>query len=165
VIILGIDIGLTGALAIVDEHRVVFVDDIPIFVIKHGKTTKKELDLGGLRGVMAAHSYDHVFIEEVGTRPGEGRVSAHTFGKTAGRIEGLVVGLGRPYSMVRPQVWQRTVRCGPSPDEARKRAGQLYPDAVPHLVRKKDDGRADAILIARTGLLLLGQNGNLVAAA
>ena len=47
-----------------------------------------------------------------------------------------------------PQRWQRLADCGPIPDEARRRAEQLYPDSAKHLTRKRDAGRADAILIA-----------------
>jgi crossover junction endodeoxyribonuclease RuvC len=149
--ICGIDVGLTGAWAIVDGHRVVFVDHYLLHLIKRGGTTKSYLDLGGIHELLRQHPVDHTYIEEVGTRPGEGRVSAHRFGKAAGQIEGLVVGLGRPYSLVTPQRWQRVAGCGPSPDAARQRAGQLYPDAVQFLTRKKDAGRADAILIAHYG--------------
>ena len=42
----GIDPGLTGALAIIDEYRVVFVDDLPVHQIHAGKRTRAELDLG-----------------------------------------------------------------------------------------------------------------------
>jgi hypothetical protein len=46
---------------------------------------------------------------------------------------------------------------GPTPDAGRRRAGELYPDAAEHLTRKRDAGRADAILIARAGLMMLRQ--------
>jgi crossover junction endodeoxyribonuclease RuvC len=149
------DPGLDGAMAGVSERGFLFVVDYPLFVIKRGKATKRLLDIGGLSELMIAHVADHTFIEEVGTRPGEGRVSAFNFGRTFGGIEGLAMGLGRPHSLITPQRWQRLAGCGPSPDEARRRAGQLYPDAIPFLTRKRDAGRADAILIAYAGLRLL----------
>jgi crossover junction endodeoxyribonuclease RuvC len=86
------------------------------------------------------------------------------FGFCAGAIIGLVVGLRLPYSLVTPQRWQKLAGCGPNPDEARRRAGQLYPDAIQYLTRKRDAGRADAILIARSGLRLLGQSSEQEAA-
>jgi hypothetical protein len=36
----GIDPGLTGALAIIDEFRVMFVNDLPVHQIHAGKTTR-----------------------------------------------------------------------------------------------------------------------------
>ena len=151
----GIDPGLTGALAIIDEDRVVFVDDLPVHQIHARKWTRAELDLGGMRELLTSHTYDHVFIEQVAARPGQGVTSMFRFGLTAGQIVGLVAGLRVPYSLVLPQRWQRMAGCGPAPDEARRRAGQLYPDAVQYLTRKRDAGRADAILIARSGLMTL----------
>jgi crossover junction endodeoxyribonuclease RuvC len=151
----GIDPGLTGALAIIDEYRVVFVDDLPVHQIRAGKRARAELDLGGMREVLASLTYVHVFIEQVAARPGQGVTSMFRFGFTAGQIIGIVAGLRVPYSLVPPQRWQRLTGCGPAPDEARRRAGQLYPDAVQYLTRKRDAGRADAILIARSGLMTL----------
>ena len=151
----GIDPGLTGALAIIDEYRVVFVDDLPVHQIHAGTRTRAELDLGGMRELLTSLTYDHVFIEQVAARPGQGVTSMFRFGLTAGQIVGLVAGLRVPYSLVLPQRWQRMTGCGPAPDEARRRAGQLYPDAVQYLTRKRDAGRAEAILIARSGLMTL----------
>jgi crossover junction endodeoxyribonuclease RuvC len=142
-------------MAIVDEHRVVRVVDLPIYQIRSGKKLRSELDLGGLREQLTSEAIDHVFIEQVSTRPGEGRVSAFRFGQTAGMIIAAVAVLRLPYSLITPQKWQRIAGCGPSPDEARRRCGQLYPDAAQYLTRKRDAGRADAILIARAGLRLL----------
>jgi crossover junction endodeoxyribonuclease RuvC len=151
----GIDPGLTGALAIIDEYRMVFVDDLPVHQIHAGNRTRAELDLGGMRELLTSLTYDHVFIEQVAARPGQGVTSMFRFGLTAGQIIGLVAGLRRPYSLLLPQRWQKLAGCGPAPDEARRRAGQLYPDAVQYLTRKRDAGRADAILIARSGLMTL----------
>jgi crossover junction endodeoxyribonuclease RuvC len=150
---LGIDPGLEGALAIVNEHRV--IDDLPVHRVRSGKRLRAELDLGGLRELLIAHKYDHVFIEQVAARPGQGVTSMFRFGLVTGQIIGLVAGLRVPYSLILPRRWQRMADCGPAPDEARRRAGQLYPDAVPYLTRKRDAGRADAILIARSGLMTL----------
>jgi crossover junction endodeoxyribonuclease RuvC len=95
---------------------------------------------------------DHVVIELVAARPGQGVTSMFNFGFGAGAITGLVAGLRLPYSTVTPQIWQKNAGCGPSPDAARQTAGRLYPAAALSLARKKDSGRADAILIARFGL-------------
>ena len=80
------------------------------------------------------------------------------FGHCAGAIYGLIIGLQLPCSFVLPQQWQRSVGCGPSPDAARQRAAQLYPLAALQLTRKRDAGRADAILIAHAGLRLLSHS-------
>jgi hypothetical protein len=73
------------------------------------------------------------------------------FGYSAGAIYGLIVGL-LPCSYLLPKKWQRAAGVGPLPDAARQRAAQLYRLAAPHLTRKLDAGRVDAIMIAYAGL-------------
>jgi crossover junction endodeoxyribonuclease RuvC len=155
--ICGIDPGLFGGLAVIDEGGFVVVDDMPIHEIRSGKKTKRALDLAALRGMLVRRPIDHVVIEQVAARPGQGVTSMFNFGFVAGAITGIVAALQLPYSAVTPQVWQRTAACGPSPDAARRRAGELYPSAAQYLAGKKDAGRADAVLIAHWGLRTLGQ--------
>jgi crossover junction endodeoxyribonuclease RuvC len=161
--ILAFDPGLSGALAIVDEHRVVFVDDLPVHQIRAGKKIRAELDIGGLREMLVAQAIDHVFIEKVSARPGQGLTSMFRFGLATGQLIGLMAGLRLPYTTITPQRWQRLAGCGPAPDEARRRAGQLYPEAVPQLTRRRDSGRADAILLAHVGSKLLNQTQQVAA--
>jgi hypothetical protein len=65
--------------------------------------------------------------------------------------------MGFPMTLVSPKTWQRHHGIGPAPDEARRRAGQLYPDAAAALSRRRDGNRADALLIAAYGLHQLSQ--------
>jgi crossover junction endodeoxyribonuclease RuvC len=151
----GIDPGLSGGIAIISEQGgVLLVADVPIHQTRAGKKTRAELDLGGLRALLTAQPIGQVWIEQVHAMPKQGTVSMFRFGFCAGAIIGLVAGLQLPYSLILPQRWQRIAGCGPSPEAARQRAGQLFPAAVQHLSRKRDGGRADALLIAHVGLRL-----------
>jgi crossover junction endodeoxyribonuclease RuvC len=151
------DPALSGAMAVINEQGIVYIDDLPIYMLASGKKVKTELDLATLRRMVVDGQIDHVIIEKVAARPGQGVVSMFGFGYTSGSIYGLICGLQIPCSFVRPQDWQRTTGCGPSPDAARKRVSELYPTASGFLMRKRDSGRADAILIARHGLISLHQ--------
>jgi crossover junction endodeoxyribonuclease RuvC len=155
--LLGIDPGLSGALAILCGDEVLLVEDMPVHSIVTGRKTRVELDVPSLRQLLTAQPIDHVVIEKVASRPGQGVSSMFKFGHCAGAVYGLVVGLQLPCSFVLPQLWQRAAGCGPSPDAARQRAAQLYPAIAPQLARKRNAGRADAILIARHGLQLLAR--------
>jgi len=151
----GIDVGLGGAVALLNGRGVVMIEDMPVFTVTSGKRRRQELDLGGLRRLLTSHPIDHLAVELVASRPQQGVSSVFKFGTCYGAVLGMVSGLEIPYTLIPPQRWQRIVGCGPSPDEARRRVGQLYPDAVQYLTRKRDAGRADAILIARSGLMTL----------
>ena len=107
---------------------------------------------------MVSNPIDHIILEKVAARPNQGVSSMFRFGYCAGSIYGLIVGLQLPVSYLLPIQWQRAVGVGASPDAARQRAAQLYPLAAPQLTRKRDAGRADAILIAHAGLRLLSHS-------
>jgi crossover junction endodeoxyribonuclease RuvC len=73
-----------------------------------------------------------------------------SFGVSYGVVQGVLASLFIPYILVRPAEWKkRAGLIGAEKDKARTIAQQLYPQA--ELARKRDVGRADAILIARHG--------------
>lgn len=153
--IAAIDPGLAGGLDVLDGDDVILLTDLPVHRVgKAGtKVLRPELDLHGLHGLLAEHGpYTHAFVEKVGPMPKQGVTSMFRFGVSFGGIQGIVVALGIPLTLVRPQTWQGFHRCGPSPDAARQRAVQLYPAVAPLLARKKDANRADALLIAAWGM-------------
>jgi crossover junction endodeoxyribonuclease RuvC len=153
--ILGVDPGQGGAVALLDERDILLVEDMPVHQIRTGKKVKLELDLPTLRSILSKVVIDHVVMEKVASRPGQGVASMFKFGYGSGSVYGLIVGLQLPCSFILPQAWQKACGCGPSSDAARQRAAQLYPSIADRLSRKRDGGRADAILIARAGLRLL----------
>lgn len=89
-------------------------------------------------------------LEKVGAMPGQGVVSMFTFGQNVGTWHGILAALGIPYVCPRPQDWQRGLvdrKAGKDTKAASlATARRLFPDA--DLGRKKDHGRADALLMA-----------------
>jgi len=154
--IAGIDPGLSGGIAIIGEQgTVLLVDDLPVHQVIRGKAKKAELDVASLRALLLSHPLNHIVIERVSARPRQGVASMFRFGYVSGAIYGLVIGLQLPVSFILPVQWQKVARCGPSPDEGRRRGAELYPAAAEKLSRKKDSGRADALLIAHVGAQML----------
>ena len=90
-------------------------------------------------------------LEQVGAMPGQGVSSMFAFGRAVGVVEGALGALAVPYSRVPPQEWQRGMRVRGGKDGARERAMALFPARADEFARKKDDGRADASLIAAYG--------------
>jgi crossover junction endodeoxyribonuclease RuvC len=62
---------------------------------------------------------------------------------------GLLAALQIAYTTVRPAIWKRALGLGKDKEAARLRAMQLFPAA--DLRRKKDHGRAEALLLAWWG--------------
>jgi crossover junction endodeoxyribonuclease RuvC len=150
-IVLGIDPGANGALAFVQNGHLIEVVDMPTMVVRRGSRDVREVSAPSLGVIMRAHDADAAYIEQVGAMPGQGVSSMFAFGRAVGVLEGVLAACGIPVTKVPPQTWQRAMRVRGGKDGARERAGQLYPRMAQLFERKKDDGRADAALIATYG--------------
>ena len=144
--ILGIDPGATGAVAIMsDLGYLIDVHDLP-HMEGYG------LSEAVLREMLAdVHNVKHAFIERVSAMPKQGVVSTFKLGVNYGAIRGVCAGLHIPFSLVTPGKWKRDLGLKAEKDQARARAAQLWPGAAKQFARKKDDGRAEAALIAFWG--------------
>ena len=56
-----------------------------------------------------------------------------------------------PYTLVTPVSWKRSLNLPSDKDAARRLAQQWYPKVADQLKRKKDEHRAEALLIAHYG--------------
>ena len=137
---LGIDPGASGAVALL-SGEVVLVEDWPGDPVAAA-------DL--LRSWLVEHDVKLCALERVASRPGQGVSSVFAFGANFGIWQGLLAALSIPYTLPTPQAWQKGVIVpsdGPDPKaRALAVARRLFPAA--DLSRKKDHGRADALLLA-----------------
>lgn len=162
-IYIGIDPGLDGALAYINLNDAaaprVAVVDTPTVTVKVTKGNKREYDLAAMSKTLAVLAVEGnldgacAVIEKVHAMPGQGVTSMFSMGYGCGLWEGLLAGLGLPYERVAPQRWQKLMLAdeGKGKDAARLQAQRLYPHEAHLFARKKDDGRADALLIAEYG--------------
>ncbi len=152
---IGIDPGLTGSVAILDETGgVVGLYDTPTLAVKTNRGTRHEYDLPGMAQLLRRYAGQsaHVILEESQAMPGQGVVSMFNIGVGFGAWLGLLGALEIPYTRIRPARWKHALGLrGKDKEAARLRAQQLFPGA--DLQRKKDHGRAEALLLARWGLL------------
>jgi len=158
-LVLGIDPGLGGALALLtSEGMLVDVDDMP--VLSDGAAGRRAINVPLLTARVRAWGADMAFVELVGPRPGEGAVGAFGFGRSRGIIEGTLGALAVPVEMVAPAWWKRRVGIPPgkigTKDAARSEAIRRWPARADLFARVKDDGRAEACLIAVAGLMRQG---------
>lgn len=150
--IVGIDPGLDGAVALIDTDLVkLVVEDTPTFEVKSGKSTKRRVDAGGLASAIQILAPDRAYVEKVGAMPGQGVSSMFSFGYSAGLIEGILATLRIPYEYMTPQAWQQLARVAGGKDGSRQKASRLFPCDANLFVRKKDNGRSDAVCIAYAG--------------
>jgi crossover junction endodeoxyribonuclease RuvC len=150
--ICGIDPGLGSALAILDQDgALVALHDTPTLTLSTNRGTRQEYDLPGIVGLLQPYAgpQTHVMLEEAQAMPGQGVRSMFTTGLGFGVWLGILGTLGLAYTRVRPLVWKRSLGLSRDKEQARLRAQQLFPSA--DLRRKKDHGRAEALLLAWYG--------------
>ena len=110
--ILAVDIGLTGAVAILDaEKRLLDVVDMPI--LADGPASRRTINAPLLAEIVAKSHASKAFVEGVGPRPGEGAVGAFAFGRSRGVVEGVLGALGVSVTFIAPASWKRTVGIPP----------------------------------------------------
>ena len=90
-------------------------------------------------------------IEAVHSMPKQGVASSFSFGRGLGIWEGILSAYSIPYVKVSPQRWKKEMLADmprDNKDSSRIAATRLFPNASDMLARKKDDGRAEALLMA-----------------
>lgn len=148
--IIGIDPGVSGAVVGLDSVGG-YVDHLLMPVMKVG--SRNRVNGAALAAFLNEYNITHAYLEQVGAMPGQGVTSMFTFGHAAGVAEGILQGLGIPYTLVTPQAWKQTAGLiGKDKDAARTRAIQLYPDLRVLDLKGKGQAVADAILIAMHGV-------------
>ena len=126
----GIDPGKTGAVAVLHgPEDIIFFD------------TGDSLSL----------DYVEVFvcIEKAQAWPDQGVVSMFNYGVEYGKMLGMLKTLNIPFAEIHPNLWKKEFSLFHQPKERSIAvAKQLFPSISDHLTRKKDHGRAEALLIA-----------------
>ena len=164
-IALGIDIGLSGALAAVRGDQLLDLQDMPTREKPGESLIRREVDPRALYELIlrmcGERSYEAVAVclenvygmrkVQTGRTPGVAGVFA--FGDTRGAIRAVIEVLRLRPQWVAPVTWKRAFGLvgdkAADKSAARLKALELYPQA--DLQRVKDHNRAEAILIARFG--------------
>lgn len=155
----GIDPGLSGAIVTLVDDEPGPMLDMPTF----HNGTGNEVDAGALsdwiRDLRQKHrgAYISACIEQVRAMPNKqrgehrtmGAQSSFNFGDGFGQVKAVFRVLGIGPEMVEAQAWKRHMGLlKQEKDAARLLAIRRFPNAADRLQRKKDCGRADALLIA-----------------
>jgi crossover junction endodeoxyribonuclease RuvC len=149
--VLGIDPGLHGALCLMHvSSRKIDLFDMPV---TDGRVDPAKLaaivEMCKLRGSVAAA------VELVSSMPRQ--AGAFNFGVSAGVVHGVLGALNVPFTLVSPNEWKGVCGLRKTPNEtqpqnktrARELATKLWPEMADSFKRVKNDGRAEAALLAR----------------
>ena len=147
-IILGIDPGSSGGIAII-ENKINALPKI-IFASKMSVITlfgKKVVDVQKVSSYLKQYNIDVSIIEKVHAMPRQGVTSSFQFGRSFGGIEALCYLYTKRVDYVAPVIWKKNLGLGASKqdslDLARLKFGNLE-----YWNLKSNDGIAEAALLA-----------------
>lgn len=179
-LVLGVDPGINGAIALLDTavtrssnglisrvHRSrIEVWDYPKLKVTISRKARERIDLDAtwrlIMDLTLKYDIDLAVLEEPGRRGQQNAGAAVTFGHAAGAIEAFIVAACIPRRYVQPNAWKKAtgVPCRGTrkerKDASRLAAKRLFPASSASFARVKDDGRAEAALLAYYGRVLLG---------
>lgn len=146
-LILGVDPGRSGALALVA------LDGVLVDVIDMPEATGAALGTHVRHWIddHSPHTIGAAWVEKAGSRPGQGVASTFTFGAGWGAVLGALGALEVPVELVTPHAWKKAMRVTADKASSRQRAAELWPADARRFARVRDDGRAEAALIAEHG--------------
>ena len=143
--ILGIDPGLTGALAFYWPGAAgrVLVEDMPV--------VGGEVDPHGIARLIRVYGPTRAMVEKVSAMPKNGSIACFKLGMAYGVARAAVAVAGVPLHLVPPTAWKKHFRLpgkGEGKEAGRRLAILRFPAQAERFSLKKDHGRADAALLA-----------------
>lgn len=158
----GIDPGLDGAIALYDGDYLSVVDIKPYTEAAPNKGRGRVVNWGLLSYDISPNlsRAEAIFIEQVGSMPGQGVASMFKFGYICGGLRGIVAASSSaPCYMVTPQKWKKYYELGADKLDAYQVASNLFPEYHDEFfVTPKGrikDGAVEAALIAKYGYDIL----------
>ena len=150
-IIIGIDPGITCAISILENSKVIEVHETPTMI--DGKKNKRQVNGAQITNIIKKWLNKDkeviVVVEHVNAMPGQGVTSMFNFGQSFGVIKGICSALSLPIYFVRPTKWKKHFNLiKTNKDASRTKVIEVFPEISSQLSRKKDSNKADAILIA-----------------
>lgn len=146
--IAGIDPGRTGAIAVLDTVcRTLLLFPMQLDDEGHvcaGSTSQLFRNVLSLR-------LELIVLEEVHAMPKQGVTSSFTFGRAYGLVEEAAAALGVPMMYAPPHVWKKAMGLSSDKNESRRLAQKLFSASAGFFARVKDEGLAEAALLAEYG--------------
>ena len=160
-IIFGVDPGVSGAICVLKNSKIIELYEMPTMI--DGKKNKRQVNGAEVSNILVKEMHNSkslttenyedkakVIVEHVTAMPGQGVTSMFNFGQSFGVIKGVCAALKMPIHFVRPMKWKKHFNLiKTNKDASRTKVIEIYPNISSKLPRKKDANKADAILIAK----------------
>ena len=152
-IIFGIDPGVSGAICVLKEGKILEVYEMPTMI--DGKKNKRQVNGAEVTNIFLKElnkkeDIVKVVVEHVTAMPGQGVTSMFNFGQSFGVLKGICAALKLPIYFVRPVKWKKYFNLIKTNKDARRtKVIEIFPYISSKISRKKDSNKADSILIAK----------------
>jgi len=151
--IIGIDVGLTGALCILGDDGSEIIEDLPTMVSSKTAVVKNQLNGQALTELLRPwagrfKNNSICYIEKQAARPKQGVASMFSLGHSYGVCIGVCNGLTIPFKLVSPKSWKNYHKLTSDKQQSLDLAKKLFPSMTDSLKLKKHHNRAESILIA-----------------
>lgn len=161
-IVSGLDPGKNGALVTLFEDGSTIVNRVPLLPgkIKPGKKTAAKIPdevrwSREWRQQLEFTRPDAIVYEDVHAWKGQGAGASFSFGRSMGFAMATVLYIDVPMHPANPGVWKARMKIAADKKLAIREALRLIPSLAPHLRFDKDDGVAEAGLLAYYGLMTI----------
>ena len=138
-IIFGIDPGVSGAICVLREGKILEVYEMPTMI--DGKKNKRQVNGAEVTNIFnkvikqnldltddTAESDIKVVVEHVTAMPGQGVTSMFNFGQSFGVIKGVCAALKLPIYFVRPVKWKKYFNLiNTNKDASRTKVIEIFP--------------------------------------
>ncbi len=150
--IFGIDPGVSGAICVLKEGKILEVYEMPTMI--DGKKNKRQVNGAEVTNIFLKDLNNEdkakVVVEHVTAMPGQGVTSMFNFGQSFGVLKGICAALKLPIYFVRPVKWKKHFNLiKTNKDASRTKVIEIFPYISSKISRKKDSNKADSILIAK----------------
>jgi len=165
-IFIGIDNGLSGGIAFVDDkEHLIGAEVMPVI-----KGKKTEYDINGIiRQIKLIQSIDEdviAILEQAHVRPISGKRACFSTGLCYGAMQGILGALGISYIIVAPNQWMKELLVGSDKTDKKgsiKYCLRKYPNedfTATEKSKKIHDGKTDAVMLALWGVRNIGTKNN-----
>lgn len=152
-ICIGVDPGVTGAIAAVrDGRQLIYLADMPTKE-EPSKTRKSRSVCGAgvnriIREIISLCPGDAIeaIVEQTHAGIGAGSIAGYSMGYSRGVVEGVIGARGMPLTNVRPAIWKKAMGLTSEKGRSRHKMLEMFPGADIKLVKHHD--RAEAIALA-----------------
>lgn len=143
--IIGIDPGFSGAIAFLLGNKLI-IKDLPLKLFMG----RKQINGRSFSLIIKKHlpKIKFAVIEDVHAMPNQGVVSMFRFGYNAGILLGVLEANNIDVLKVKPSVWKSALNLSSDKKKSLALAKKTFPGYMDYFKRAKNDGRAEAALLA-----------------